>query len=89
MTRPVFIYKKNYYLCDMKATLTFDLPEDNVEFTHAKNGSNYAFIISEFDNWLRNEQKYQGVETICVTEVRDKLREFCEDNGILFGEIDK
>ncbi|MFA5753569.1 MAG: hypothetical protein WC910_10925 [Bacteroidales bacterium] len=49
----------------------------------------YAFIISEFDNWLRNEQKYQGVETICVTEVRDKLREFCEDNGILFGEIDK
>lgn len=42
----------------MKAILEFDLPEDNMEFKAAINGSNYKSAIWEYDQWLRSEMKY-------------------------------
>lgn len=44
----------------MKATLSFDLPKEREEYQLAYNGSTFASAISQFDAWLRAEEKYQS-----------------------------
>ncbi len=64
----------------MKATLEFNLPEDNEEFNHATNGFNYYMALVEMDEWLRSEYKYNGKEE--MYEVRNKLREIIFENNV-------
>ena len=64
----------------MKATLEFNLPEDNEDFNHATNGFNYYMALMEMDQWLRSEYKYNGNEE--MYEVRNKLREIILDNNV-------
>ena len=48
--------KKKYK--KMKATLTFNIPEEQEEFDIASNAHKFYSVISEFDNFLRNKIKY-------------------------------
>ena len=64
----------------MKATLEFNLPEDNEQFNHATNGFNYYMALVEMDQWLRSEYKYNNNEE--MYEVRNKLREIISENNI-------
>jgi mannose-6-phosphate isomerase-like protein (cupin superfamily) len=64
----------------MKATLEYNLPEDQEEFNHATNGFNYYMALVEMDQWLRAEYKYNGNEE--MWEVREKLREIISDNNV-------
>jgi hypothetical protein len=64
----------------MKATLEFNLPEDNEDFNYATNGFNYYHALYEMDQWLRSEYKYNGKED--MWEVREKLREIILDNNV-------
>ena len=64
----------------MKATLEFNLPEDNEDFNHATNGFNYYMALMEMDQWLRSEYKYNGNEE--MYEVRNKLREIISENNV-------
>jgi len=64
----------------MKATLEFNLPEDQEEFNHATNGFNYYHALWEMDQWLRSEYKYNGKEE--MYEVREKLREIILENNV-------
>jgi hypothetical protein len=64
----------------MKATLEFNLPEDQEEFKHVYNGFNYYMALMEMDQWLRSEYKYNGKEE--MYEVREKLREIILDNNV-------
>jgi hypothetical protein len=64
----------------MKAILEFNLPEDKEDFDFATNGINYYLTLTEFDNWLRSEYKYNGNEA--MFEVRKKLHQFINDNNI-------
>ena len=64
----------------MKATLEFNLPEDKEDFDYATNGFNYYHALYEFDQWLRSEYKYNGVEA--MYEVREKLREIILLNNV-------
>jgi hypothetical protein len=41
-----------------KATLTYNLPEDQDDFDFANNGGKYYSILFEFDQYLRNKVKY-------------------------------
>lgn len=45
----------------MKATLTFTLPEENVEFQMATNAARYASFIFAFEQYLRHATKYNEV----------------------------
>ena len=65
---------------DMKATLEFNLPEDQENFNHATNGFNYYMALVEMDEWLRAEYKYNGNEE--MYEVREKLRQIILDNNV-------
>ena len=69
----------------MKAILEFNLPEDNQEFElHTKATKMYC-TLWELDQWLRSEIKYKDKE---LDEVRDKLREFMNDNRIDFDMVE-
>ena len=46
----------------MKATLEFNLPEDQERFDFATNGFNYYMALCEMDEWLRSEYKYNDKE---------------------------
>jgi hypothetical protein len=66
-----------------KATLEFDLPEEQVEFDAAQRGSALQAQVSEFDNWLRGVIKYtEWSEADAAREVwqtiRDKLHELVQ-----------
>ena len=64
----------------MKATLEFNLPEDQDDFNHATNGFNYYMALVEMDQWLRAEYKYNDKEE--MYEVREKLREIIFENNV-------
>jgi len=64
----------------MKATLEFNLPEDQDEFNHATNGFNYYMALVEMDEWLRSEYKYNNKEE--MYEVREKLRQIILENNV-------
>ena len=64
----------------MKATLEFNLPEDQDDFNHATNGFNYYMALVEMDEWLRSEYKYNDKEE--MYEVREKLRQIIFENNV-------
>jgi hypothetical protein len=42
----------------MKAVLEFNLPEDQMEFDDATQGSKMRSVLVEMDQWLRSNTKY-------------------------------
>lgn len=69
-----------------QAVLIFNLPEDNQEFElHTKALKMYS-TLWDFDLWLRSEIKYNNQEQ--YEPVRDKLREFMNDNRIDFDMVE-
>jgi hypothetical protein len=64
----------------MKATLEYNLPDDQEEFNHANNGFNYYMALVEMDEWLRSEYKYNDKED--MYEVREKLRQIIFENNV-------
>ena len=64
----------------MKATLEFNLPEDQERFDFANNGFNYYMALSEMDQWLRSEYKYNEKEEMYA--VRQKLYLICSENNV-------
>jgi hypothetical protein len=69
----------------MKATLEFNLPDDQVDFIDAVNGQRWRLMVWNFDQYLRSELKYNdklSSEQYKVYEqVRDTLwQKMNEDN---------
>ena len=64
----------------MKATLEFNLPEDQDDFNYANNGFKYYLSLVEMDEWLRAEYKYNDREE--MYEVREKLRQIIFENNV-------
>jgi len=71
----------------MKATLVFDLPEEQNEFNFATQGSDWWHVCWEMDQWLRANIKYapdeQSDEVFEAYELcREELRKIIEDKGL-------
>ena len=64
----------------MKALLEFNLPEDQERFDYATNGFNYYMALSQMDEWLRSEYKYNGKDE--MYPIRMKLNEIINDNNV-------
>jgi len=47
----------------MKATLKFDLPEDDRDFRMATTGNSMHTVLREMDEWLRSKTKYTSDST--------------------------
>lgn len=73
----------------MKATLTFNLPEDDDNFQLAIKGSAMYDVLWEIDQWLRSNTKH-APDTIsedtlnAYQECRNKLRELMSENEVDF-----
>jgi len=71
----------------MKAELKFSLPEEKDEFTLATRGIDLWGVLCDYDQWLRNELKYQdaGDET---QRARDTLYNFMEQHNISLDMVE-
>ena len=58
----------------MKATLEYNLPEDQDEFDSARKGPMYKSFIHEFAEYLRRKTKYTDPDKpVTVDEVKDEF----------------
>lgn len=70
----------------MKATLEFNLPDDNEEFKNAVNGTTWSCAVWEYDQYLRTQIKYNenlsDDEHKAFEEAREKLYEIMNQNNL-------
>lgn len=73
----------------MKATLEFQLPEEKYEFENACSGNDWAQIVLQLDNHLRNQMKH-APDTMsddthkALQDTRNKLHSLMQDYGVQF-----
>lgn len=69
-----------------KATITFNLPEEQQEFNDAVHASDYKAVLWDLDQKLRSEIKYSeqidNSTESAYQNVRDMIRGFLEDYGV-------
>jgi hypothetical protein len=61
----------------MKATLTFNLPEEHHEYANAVDGAKMRSVLWELDQWLRAKLKYEELsdgQYDAFKQTRDELR---------------
>ncbi len=63
----------------MKATLEFNLPEEQEEYNIFNNALGYNSACRDFDQWLRSEIKHNNKDW---QEIRNRFDEFLSDNQI-------
>jgi len=71
----------------MKATLEFNLPEDQEEYDMCNKAYLMHDVIEEMIQWLKSETKYApddiSKDTInALYKCRDKFNEFINDNNL-------
>jgi len=69
----------------MKATLTFDLPEDSVEYEYTLNAARYKDALSEIMSMMRKKDKwneYDGMTAEVVAQLYDEMCEIVQDLDI-------
>ena len=62
-----------------KATLSFNLPEEQDEFTLAKNGGKYYCILVDIVNIMRTHKKYDKKLEDCWEDLEEVMKEFDMD----------
>lgn len=72
----------------MKATLEFNLPDEQEDFDLCVKANKMHYALFEFDSHLRSILKYEdnlSEETYDkVQSIRDRLYDVCIENGITF-----
>ncbi len=69
----------------MKATLEFNLPEDDEALTDARKGSDWRWAVADLFNYLRSEIKHAdhtAEEYNMLEAVRDKLSTILEERDL-------
>jgi hypothetical protein len=76
----------------MKATLEFNLPEDQPEFNNAIKGGNWKNVCWDIDQYLRKHIKYDeslSEEQLRVYEgIREELYSFMIENKVDLYEVE-
>lgn len=75
----------------MKATLTFELPEEQIDFQDAVDGSNFKLVLWKLDRHCRAKVKYASDMTNdevldTYEEIREKIRFFCDEMNVKFEQ---
>lgn len=73
----------------MKATLEFNLPEEEFDFKKATQGKNLYFAVSEFDNqlrnWIKHGHEFKDADEV-LNEIRSMLHRSLEDENVFIHE---
>lgn len=72
----------------MKATLEYDLPDEQDEFQNAINGANWRNIVWKVDHFLRSNTKHApdsvaDEELKAYYKVKDELYRLLNDNNLV------
>ncbi len=68
----------------MKATLEFNLPEDKEEFDAASKGMDWALLVWDINQFIRNKIKYEQDRDGVLQLVRNELNFRMEEKGLIF-----
>ena len=68
----------------MKTILEFNLPEDKEEFDTALKGMDWALLVLDIDQFIRNKIKYEQDKDGVLQLVRDRLHFNMEEKGLQF-----
>ena len=71
----------------MKATLEFNLPEEQSEFNHVTKGEDYYYCLERIREYLRRELKYNNelneIERQTIEKVKEEFNEILTDCNII------
>ena len=70
----------------MKANLEYNLPEDQEQFNVASKSMDWAFLVWDIDQFIRNKIKYDQDTNGVLQLVRDRLNFNMEEKGLQFPE---
>jgi hypothetical protein len=70
----------------MKAILEFKLPEDREEYVVASRGMEWALLVLDIDQFIRNKIKYEQDKDGILQLVRDRLYLNMEEKGLQYPE---
>ena len=70
----------------MKAILEFNLPEDEEQLNAANKGMDWALLVLDIDQFIRNKIKYEQDKDGILQLVRDRLHFNMEEKGLNFPE---
>ena len=68
----------------MKATLEFNLPEDQEQFNTAAKAMDWALLAWDIDQFIRNKIKYEQDRDGVLQLVRNELNFKMEERGLQF-----
>ena len=71
----------------MKATIEFNLPEEEEQFNAANKGMDWALLAWDVDQLLRDKLKYGKLlpnTKAELEEIRDTLNEMLVDKGLIY-----
>lgn len=71
----------------MKATLTFNLPDEQREFNCAINGIKYRQLLVELWNEFRAHYNYSEKQETTWEEARQLLMDTFNENQVYFDEL--
>lgn len=76
----------------MKATLEFNLPDDDQEFILANNALNFWRVLYDLDQELRTKTKYASDDLPqdkydAYQEIRDRIHELMNENNVDFEMV--
>ena len=76
----------------MKATLEFNLPDDQEEFVMANNALNFWRVLYDLDQELRTKTKYASDDLPqdkydAYQEIRDMIHELMNENNVDFEMV--
>jgi len=66
----------------MKAILEFNLPQDEPDFIIATRAYDYKQALWDLNERFRSLEKYENVEEITISEVRDIFYKILQKNDI-------
>jgi len=70
----------------MKAVLEFNLPDDKEEFDVSAKAMDWALLVWDIDQFIRNKIKYEQDKDGILQLVRDRLHFNMEEKGLNFPE---
>ena len=68
----------------MKAVLEFNLPNDKEQFDVAAKAMDWALLVWDIDQFIRNKIKYEQDRDGVLQLVRNELRHKMEESGLQF-----
>lgn len=75
----------------MKATIKFNLPQDQEKYEDSMNGAKWKYVVREFDEYMRelvkwNSENLDESQLLVVRQMRSMLLQYLEQENLRLHE---